>query len=174
MTRKTIVIGVVLMLVLAGITVQQIRAQAHVQNNAFDLMLSTLLQHTVAEVTVEQASKTTNAVFLDARESGEFAISHISGATWVGYDDFKIDRLGATPKDAPIIVYCSVGYRSEKISEQLKKAGYTNVSNMYGGIFEWVNRSQPVVDNQGAATNKVHAYSKQWGVWLERGEKVYE
>jgi len=33
-------------------------------------------------------------------------------------------------------VYCSLGIRSEVIAKKLKKAGYTNVFNLYGGIFE--------------------------------------
>jgi predicted sulfurtransferase len=76
------------------------------------------------------------------------------------------------PKDTPIIVYCSVGYRSEKVAEQIIAAGYTQVSNLYGGIFEWVNEEQPVYDTKGK-TQKVHAYNKVWGVWLRKGKKVY-
>ena len=58
--------------------------------------------------------------------------------------------------------------------EKLKAAGYRNVRNLYGSIFEWVNQDNPVVDNQGKPTQKVHAYSRTWGVWLNKGEKVYE
>ena len=71
------------------------------------------------------------------------------------------------------MVYCSIGIRSEDISEKLKKAGYTNVYNLYGGIFEWKNRNYPVVNPENEVTEKVHAYSKQWGQWLHKGKKVY-
>jgi len=40
------------------------------------------------------------------------------------------------------------------------KAGYTNVSNLYGGIFEWVNQGNNVVDDNNRITPKVHAYGK--------------
>ena len=43
-------------------------------------------------------------------------------------------------------MYCSIGKRSEKVTQKLKKAGYNNVSNLYGGIFEWVNQGNEVVD----------------------------
>jgi 3-mercaptopyruvate sulfurtransferase SseA len=66
-----------------------------------------------------------------------------------------------------------VGYRSEKISEKLKQAGFKDVSNLYGGIFEWVNQGNPVVDENGKITDNIHAYSKTWGVWLNKGVKVY-
>ena len=72
------------------------------------------------------------------------------------------------------MVYCSLGVRSEDIAEKLKKAGYTAVFNLYGGIFEWKNKGFSVVDLQNKETQKVHAYSKNWGKWLLKGEKIYD
>lgn len=135
-------------------------------------MLSALLSRDVPEVGVEAASEMEGALFLDARESKEFEISHIRDARWVGYDTFDWERLEGIPKDRPIVVYCSVGYRSEKITRRLQKRGYSQVYNLYGGIFEWVNRGKPIVDDQGSTQN-VHAYDAFWGRWLERGIKVY-
>ena len=67
-----------------------------------------------------------------------------------------------------------MGYRSEKISEQLLDAGYTDVANLYGGIFEWKNQNQKVVNMDGQTTESVHAYNRTWGIWLKNGEKVYD
>jgi len=145
-----------------------------VQNKSFDLMLSTLLSHNVKEIGTKEASKDSTTVFLDSREKTEYTVSHLNKAVWVGYDDFDMSRVKHIPKSQKIIVYCSVGYRSEKITEKLDKAGYTNVSNMVGGIFEWKNQNNIVVNNAGIETEKVHAYSKTWGVWLHKGEKVYK
>jgi len=58
------------------------------------------------------------------------------------------------------------------VSEKLLSAGYQHVSNLYGGIFEWVNQGNPLY-NENGPTSKVHAYSRTWGVWLNKGEKVY-
>lgn len=172
MTIKIIALLIVFFIV-GFITVKNVRAQVHVSNTAYDVTLSTLLKHSVHEVSVDDVAKSTQAVLLDAREKKEFDVSHIAGAKWVGYDDFTVNRLHDIPKDTPLIVYCSVGYRSEKIAEQIQKAGYTNVSNLYGGIFEWVNTQHPVVNDNNTPTDKVHAYDKNWGVWLQRGVKVY-
>lgn len=144
-----------------------------VQNKSYNTMLKGLLSHNVKEMGAKAANGDSTAVFLDARERSEYDVSHIKNATWVGYDDFDINRIKGIPKDKKIIVYCSVGYRSEKITERLNKAGYTNVTNIVGGIFEWKNLGYPVVDNLGNETEKVHAYSKTWGIWLNKGEKVY-
>lgn len=69
-------------------------------------------------------------------------------------------------------MYCSIGYRSEKIAKKLLENGYDNVSNLYGGIFEWANQGNKVYNDYGETT-KVHAFSRLWSVWLNKGEKVY-
>lgn len=144
-----------------------------VTSQAYDQMLNSLLSHTVPEQSVREVDTTKRITFLDAREKREYEVSHIPGAIWVGYDDFEMSRVGELSKDAPILVYCSVGYRSEKISEKLMQAGYQDVSNLYGGIFEWKNQHRPVVNSQGK-TEAVHAYDRVWGVWVNEGKKVYE
>ncbi|GAB4253855.1 MAG: hypothetical protein Kow0079_09750 [Vicingaceae bacterium] len=145
------------------------------QSKAYDLMLSTLLSHTVNEIYVEDINETdTNLIFLDAREKKEFEVSHIKNTYWVGYNDFNFKRINHLPKDKKIIVYCSVGYRSEKIAERLKKKGFKNVYNLYGGIFEWVNQGKPVYDASGKVTQNIHAYDYTWGIWLSKGNKIYD
>ncbi|APY11392.1 rhodanese [Seonamhaeicola sp. S2-3] len=118
----------------------------------------------------------TNIIFLDAREENEYAVSHLKDAILVGYNFFNIDstRQKITNKDSKIVVYCSLGIRSENIALKLKKAGYTNVFNLFGGIFEWKNNGNPIYNSKGFETNKIHAFSKEWGKWLKQGEKVYD
>ncbi len=112
---------------------------------------------------------------LDAREQEEYNVSHLKNAIYVGYTHFTMETVIAKKiaKDSPIVVYCSLGVRSEDIAEELQKAGYTNVSNLYGGIFKWKNESFPVIDSTGTPTENVHAYDKTWGKWLKKGKKVY-
>jgi hypothetical protein len=43
-----------------------------------------------------------------------------------------------------------------------------------GGLFEWKNLGYPIVDNNGKEINQVHAYNKVWGIWLNKGDKVYK
>lgn len=135
-------------------------------------MLNGLLDHSVPEKSVHEIQGIQNYVFVDAREKEEFEVSHLQGAIHVGYDYFSDTALQNISKDDSVIVYCSVGYRSEKIAEKMQKMGFSHVYNLYGGIFEWKNQGRSVVNEMGK-TNKVHAYSKTWGVWLRQGEKVY-
>lgn len=144
-----------------------------VKSGAFRLMLKGLLSHSVPETGVQQALKETgNVIFVDAREPKEYDVSHLKGAILVGYDQFDPKNLLDLPRTQPIIVYCSVGYRSEKVAEKLQKLGFSQVSNLYGGIFEWINQGLPVYDEKGA-TEKVHAYNHTWAIWLKRGKKVF-
>ncbi|MDX1544222.1 MAG: rhodanese-like domain-containing protein [Christiangramia sp.] len=114
-----------------------------------------------------------NVVILDARESEEYEVSHIKNATFVGYNEFDISGLTEYPKEKRIVVYCSLGVRSEKIGNKLQKAGFENVWNLYGGIFSWKIKGYEVVNMAGEETEKVHAYSKQWSKWLDNAEKIY-
>lgn len=149
-------------------------AQAQkVTSKSYGEMLFSLLSHSVPEIEVKTAAALKKTIFIDAREEVEFNVSHIKNAYWSGYDDFDMKRLTGVPKNIQIVVYCSVGYRSEKIAEKLIAAGFSKVWNLYGGIFEWKNQGYPVYDLSGLETEKVHAYDKSWGMWLTTGEKVY-
>ncbi len=133
-----------------------------------------MLKHNVKEITIPAAAIKKNVIFLDAREKKEYAVSHIKNAVFVGYNDFNLSRLENISKESEIIVYCSIGKRSEAIAQKLSKIGYGNVSNLYGGIFEWVNQGNSVVDINSNPTNNVHAFGRFWGQWLNKGEKVYD
>jgi rhodanese-related sulfurtransferase len=151
-----------------------LHASAQVQSSAYNLTLKTLLSHSVPEVSVSQVKEMNEILLVDAREWNEFQVSHIKNAIYVGYNQFEIEKLESVNRKQKIVVYCSVGYRSEKIGERLKQAGFNDVSNLYGGIFEWVNQGNPVVDASGKITGNIHAYNKTWGVWLNKGVKVYD
>ncbi len=140
----------------------------------FGIMLDALIKESVPVVTCNELKQMPDALLFDAREKREYAVSHLPKARWVGHEDFQLSRVADVPQNAPIVVYCSVGYRSEKVGEKLKAAGFANVRNLYGSIFEWVNQGNPVVDSTGKPTRRVHAYSRTWGIWLNRGEKIYE
>ncbi|MEP6699192.1 MAG: rhodanese-like domain-containing protein [Verrucomicrobiota bacterium] len=103
-------------------------------------------------------------VLLDVRTRPEFEVSHLSGAR-------RIDPAAAAgaidlAKDAPIVTYCSVGYRSGGFAKKLQEAGYTNVQNMSGSIFAWANEGRPL-ERDGKRVEKVHPYNATWGQLLK-------
>lgn len=115
-------------------------------------------------------------IVLDAREFNEYKVSHIKGAVWIGYNNFNLETvLKQFPdKNKDIVVYCSLGIRSENIAIRLKNAGYSNVKNLYGGIFEWKNNHYTVYNSEEKETDSIHAFSKKWSKWLTNGIKIYE
>lgn len=134
--------------------------------------------HSIPYISVEELrmfQMNDTVVILDTREPEEFKISHLEAAINVGFNDFSSEenQLQNIDKDAQIIVYCSVGVRSEKIGEKLKKAGFTNVINLYGGIFEWKNKGYILIDSTGKETENVHTFSNHWSKYLQAGNPVY-
>jgi len=132
----------------------------------------------VPYISVQELAMPSNedTIILDAREPKEYETSHLKNARCVGYDNFQLDAIikKVPNKTSKIVVYCSLGIRSETIAEKLKKVGYTNVYNLYGGIFEWKNKNFKVYNHEEKETENVHTFSEEWSKWLTKGVKVYE
>ena len=109
-------------------------------------------------------------IIFDVREKAEFDVSHIPDAIYLGYSDFNVGSIKNIPKEKNMVVYCSIGYRSEKIGEKLLRLGYKNVYNLYGSIFEWANEKYPLVGSNGKTTYSVHSYNKSWSKWVTNEE----
>jgi rhodanese-related sulfurtransferase len=147
-----------------------------IQEQAFDDRLTSLLSFSIPLIGVEELhGRESDFLILDTREQEEFELSHIPGAQYVGYDSFNADALTTVDRDQPIVLYCSVGYRSEKIGEKLQRMGFTKVYNLYGSIFEWANQGYPLITQTGDATRSVHTYNRKWSRWLTNPamEKVW-
>ena len=87
-----------------------------VKNDAFDKELTRLLSFSVPTIGVRELRDIQNEVYIfDAREEEEYLTSHIKGARYLGYKKFDEQKLAGVPKNAKVVVYCSVGYRSEKL-----------------------------------------------------------
>ena len=65
-------------------------------------------------------------------------------------------------RDAPIVTYCAVGYRSGVMAQRLRAAGYTRVQNLEGSIFQWANEHRPLVPD-GERVTRVHPFSTARG-----------
>lgn len=136
-------------------------------SGAFDQMTKIVLKHDVPELHAREDIDLTKYVILDTREKDEYEVSHLKNAIWVGYKDFNLSRVAHVQKNSAVLLYCSIGYRSEKIAKRMRAAGFTNVTNLVGGIFAWSNLDKPVYDSSGL-TYKVHPYDAVWGLWLKR------
>jgi rhodanese-related sulfurtransferase len=101
-------------------------------------------------------------VLLDVRTKEEWDVSQIPGARRVD-PNAPIEKANSgISKETPIVTYCAVGYRSGALATKLREAGFTNVRNLEGSIFQWANEHRPLVrENKPVGT--VHPYSSLWG-----------
>ncbi len=104
-------------------------------------------------------------VVIDVRAGEEYHVSHILGAEHIESAQ-EVEKL-VVGKNTKIVFYCSVGYRSAKITSELRKQGFTNAFNLTGGIFEWANRGLDVYQN-GEKVDTVHPFNKHWGMLLNK------
>lgn len=142
------------------------------QSLAYKTMLSGIYEKEFPLVYLDQGEILGKSVLLDTREKEEYEVSHIKGARWVGFDTFSMESVRDIPKDRPIVVYCSVGARSQDIGKKLKSAGYKKVYNLYGGIFHWMNEDRQVYKDE-KTTTRIHTYNRAWSIWVNKGEKVF-
>ena len=144
---------------------------------AYRQVLRAMYRNTVPTVSaaalVRELQQPPAPLLLDARTPAEFRVSHLQGARFVNYDSLATETFAGVDRRHSVVVYCSVGVRSERLGERLHALGFQNVRNLYGGLFEWVNEGYPIY-NAAGLTNSVHPYSALWSPWLKRGQKVYE
>jgi adenylyltransferase/sulfurtransferase len=101
----------------------------------------------IPQISVETLKKKLDAkedIFvLDVREPHEYPIANLGAPLIpVGSLEGRIAELAAE-KNSEIIVHCRSGARSQKAALILKNAGFTNVSNLTGGILAWAEKIDP-------------------------------
>ncbi len=82
---------------------------------------------------------------LDVREPAEYKGGRIGQALHVpvGKLTAELERLGKD-HDRPVLVYCRSGNRSLRAATLLRKAGFTEVYHLAGGILAWENANLPL------------------------------
>jgi rhodanese-related sulfurtransferase len=109
-------------------------------------------------------------VLLDVRTPEEQDLSQLRGAQRLNVRHPNIAAL-EIPADATVVVYCSIGYRSASIVEDLERAGIQNVYNLEGGLFDWANQDRPIYRGE-ERVREVHPFNRVWGLLLERDRRA--
>ena len=75
-------------------------------------------------------------VLVDVRERNEFALLRVPGSVLLPLSTFSTtyDQL---PTDRPLLLLCAVGGRSARATDFLRANGYTDATNIAGGITAW-------------------------------------
>lgn len=112
-------------------------------------------------------------LLIDTRSAEEYADGHLPGALHAeSVAQFRQvqQRLGPQAAARPVVLYCSVGYRSSALATALAKRGASGsgpVYNLEGSIFEWANQGHPVEGRNGPVAT-VHPFNRHWGTLLRR------
>ncbi len=79
-------------------------------------------------------------VWIDVRSAEEFNAGHLQDAVNIPHDKIIARIQAVSPdKNAPVNLYCRSGRRAEAALNELKNAGYTNVTN-HGGYEDLVKK----------------------------------
>jgi len=142
------------------------------QESSFNTMVDALISERVPVLSVEKLQTKPNIILLDTRTKAEYDVSHIENAVWVGEKNWDLKSFKKQNKEQTVVVYCSVGYRSEKLVKKLLHLNFKKAFNLYGGIFDWVNKGYPVENNRGI-TDSIHGYDKSFVRWIEKGVVIF-
>ena len=123
----------------------------------------------VADLAAELGEGTTTSqepLLLDVRAPEEYAVSQIHGALRAETIEEALAVLREQPRDRRIVVYCSIGYRSAEMVEQLNERGFENAVNLEGSIFEWGNTGRAVHRGE-EQVEWIHPFDATWGLLLD-------
>ena len=80
---------------------------------------------------------------IDVREDFEYETSNIGGLLIpLGGILIETDKIA---KDKPVVVMCRSGKRSAAAIMQLEQQGFTNLSNLQGGMLAWAQEIDPTI-----------------------------
>ena len=98
-----------------------------------------------------------NALVLDVREEAEFSSGHIADAVHIPLVELSA-RIGELKKyqNKTILVNCQKGMRSAKACDILRKAEFTQVNNLQGGLTAWLEAKLPIVNKAKAKLAEVN------------------
>ncbi len=94
----------------------------------------------------EKLDTKANIQFIDCREVPEWNEGHIPGATLLPLSELEAKYESALKdKNANIFIQCRSGKRSMNACMFLLSKGYTNLTNVEGGIMSWMQAGFTVI-----------------------------
>lgn len=95
--------------------------------------------------TFEQKISTEGKQLIDVRTPEEFAEGHLPNAVNINIKDADFQaKIEALDKTKPVLVYCKSGGRSGKACGIMSTLGFTNITDLDGGITSWKAEGKPI------------------------------
>jgi rhodanese-related sulfurtransferase len=83
---------------------------------------------------------------VDVRPAADFEKGHIAGSRNVQMSQFDPENKQLAPARAlPVVMVCKVGQTAAMAAKRLRKAGFTDVGVLEGGIQAWQAADLPLV-----------------------------
>lgn len=98
----------------------------------------------LAALLADAAAGKATPVLLDVREPWEYQTCNIAGSVSIPMNTIP-DQLDQLDPDAAIVCICHHGARSMRVAHFLESNGYTQVTNLTGGIHAWALQVDPAM-----------------------------
>jgi rhodanese-related sulfurtransferase len=106
----------------------------------------TTLETVSPSVAASVIAEATDEIILDIRTPEEYNGGIIEGAINIDfYSPTFSDDLDALDKDVHYVVYCRSGNRSGQAMSTFEELGFTNITEIGGGIVNWYGTGHEVV-----------------------------
>lgn len=85
-------------------------------------------------------------IIIDVRTPDEYAQGHLENATVIDYrsENFTIE-ISKLDRFKKYLIYCRTGGRSAGARDQMAALGFKDISNILGGITDWINQGFSVI-----------------------------
>ena len=93
-----------------------------------------------------------NALLIDVSSIQDYEKGHVPGARHVAMSQFDPENKDlAKAKSLPVAIYCKSGQTAGVAAKRLKKAGFTDVYTLDGGLRTWTEAQLPLVKGRSAS-----------------------
>lgn len=104
-----------------------------------------------ADTFEKQLQASPNGQLIDVRTPEEFKNGHLKGAVNLNYNDPDFaSEINKLDKSKPAFVYCLSGGRSSSAAAEMRKAGFSQVLELKGGITQWNANKKTVITDETA------------------------
>jgi rhodanese-related sulfurtransferase len=115
---------------------------------------------------VSNAKMQSDVLWIDARSYTEYSKGSIANSININAAHPILTELNSVAKNKNIIVVSNFGYRANLLASELKKNGFIQVKVLYGGLIDWVNQQNGLVNDKDATSYLIHIGEKENAVYL--------
>ena len=106
--------------------------------------------HRLAPAALTALVNREDALVVDVRAAADFEKGHIPGAKQLALAEVKPEhKLLVAAKSRPVVLVCKAGESAVGAAKRLRKAGFSNVNVLEGGIQAWQSADLPLVKGRG-------------------------